>query len=183
MKAFMVSHTKQYTSLSLSILSAVSFFILMAFPALGHAQATGESLYKTNCAACHTITSKKLVGPGMEGISQKRSREWLYKWIQNSQELIASGDKDAIAVFEEYNKVVMPAQALTNEEIDLILEYIENPPASATAANAASSSEENIAPKQTPIGLVLGGLVVMLFIIVMLNQVYKSLYQIASNKK
>ncbi len=86
----------------------------------------GEKLFKANCASCHVPTAKKLIGPGLEGITQKRDREWLYKWIKNSTELIKSGDKDAVAIFEEYNKVVMPPQPLTNEQIDKVLYYVEN---------------------------------------------------------
>ena len=33
----------------------------------------------------------------------------LIKWIKNSAELIASGDADAIAIYEEYNQSPMPA--------------------------------------------------------------------------
>ena len=48
---------------------------------------------------------KKLIGPPLEGISEKRSREWLQSWIRDNNALRASGDQDAIAIFEEYNKI------------------------------------------------------------------------------
>jgi len=168
---------------SRSLLKSVAIFLcLFSTSFLANAQNSGEALFKANCAACHAVTSKKLVGPGLEGIQNKRSKEWLYKWIQNSQELIASGDKDAIAVFEEYSKIVMPAQAVTNEEIDLMLEYIANPPASVASATSGSSEEAEKVVKETPISVVIIAIVVLLFIIVLLNSVYKSLYQYAASK-
>lgn len=85
----------------------------------------GEKLFKANCAACHTVSSKKLVGPGLEGVNDKYEEDWLIKWIKDSQALIKAGDADAVKVFEENNKVVMPPQPLSDEEIKAVLAYIK----------------------------------------------------------
>jgi mono/diheme cytochrome c family protein len=85
----------------------------------------GEALFKANCAACHKLY-KKATGPALFQVSQKYDREWLYKWIINSQGLISSGDAQAIAIFEEYNKSVMTAfPALSTTDIDNILAYTD----------------------------------------------------------
>ena len=89
-------------------------------------QKSGEELYTMNCAACHRTDEGKLVGPGLKGINEKRSQEWLLKWIKNSQELIASGDQDAVAVFEEFNKLQMINYTMFSDaEIVSILEYVD----------------------------------------------------------
>ena len=84
----------------------------------------GESLFSSNCASCHYLgpESKKLVGPGLnDHIFEEYTTEWLYSWIKNSSELIKSGDKQAISVFEQYNKSVMTAfPYFTNDDIDNI---------------------------------------------------------------
>ena len=82
--------------------------------------AKGKDLFKANCAACHKLDGK-LVGPPLGGITEKKSAEWLHKWIKNSKALIDAGDKDAIAIFEEYNKVPMLAYdgILSDGDIDL----------------------------------------------------------------
>ncbi len=86
-------------------------------------QTEGAKLFKGKCASCHKLKGK-LVGPQLGKIGDRRSVEWLQKWIKNSGELIASGDKDAIKVFEENNKIPMPPFAdLTNEQIDQIVYY------------------------------------------------------------
>lgn len=90
----------------------------------------GEKLFKTTCTACHKLTSDRLVGPGLAGVTEKRSKEWLMSFIKNSQEMITNGDKDAIAIFEEYNKVPMPAHSFTDEELAAIVDYMANPEAS-----------------------------------------------------
>ena len=73
---------------------------------------------------------KKLIGPGLNAeILEKYSREWLYDWIRNSSELIESGDKQAVAIYEEFNKAVMTAfPQFSNEDIDNILAYIGTRP-------------------------------------------------------
>ncbi|MCB0401475.1 MAG: c-type cytochrome [Flavobacteriales bacterium] len=94
----------------------------------------GKKLFKANCAACHSVGANKVVGPGLQGVTEKRSAEWLHSWIKNSGEMIASGDGDAVAIFEEYGKVIMPPQPVDDAQIDAILEYINNPNDGETAA-------------------------------------------------
>ena len=92
----------------------------------------GEGLFSSNCASCHYLgpEDKKLIGPGLnDHILEEHSIEWLYSWIKNSSELIASGDEKAIAIFEEYNKTQMTAfPQLSNEDIDNLLAYIQEGP-------------------------------------------------------
>ncbi len=87
----------------------------------------GKKLFKANCAACHNIGTSVVVGPGLQGINDKHDKEWLYKWITNSAELIASGDGAANEIYNEFKKVPMPAQPVSNEDIDNILAYIADP--------------------------------------------------------
>ena len=88
----------------------------------------GEQIFKTNCISCHTIGGGRLIGPDLEGITKKRKADWLKKWINSSSDFIASGDADAIAIFEEYNKVAMTSFYFEDEDMDALLAYLENPP-------------------------------------------------------
>lgn len=111
-----------------SVLIKVALFCLsFLFLQINSYSQDGKKLFKANCAACHSVGSNKVVGPGLQGINEKREKEWLHKWIKNSGELIASGDADAKGIFEEYNKVPMPPQPVDDAQIDAILEYIANP--------------------------------------------------------
>jgi len=103
--------------------------------------ANGEKLFKTNCAACHKL-DKKLVGPALQGISEKRDQDWLIKWIKDSPALIASGDKLAIQVFEEHNKVPMtPNPHLSDQDIIDILAYTDGKPAATDVAQVTKTDE------------------------------------------
>ena len=92
----------------------------------------GASLFKANCTSCHYLgpEEKKLIGPGLsDEIFEEYTQEWLYSWIRNSSEMIESGDKQAIAIYEEYNKSVMTAfPYFSDSDIDNILAYIKEGP-------------------------------------------------------
>jgi len=92
---------------------------------IGIAEEIGEQLFKSACAVCHTIGSGRLVGPDLIGIHDKRPEQWLQKFVKSSQTVINSGDTDAIALFEEYNKLPMPDPPITDDQIREVLSYIK----------------------------------------------------------
>ena len=136
----------------------VMWLLMMFFPIYLFGQdagdpAKGKDLFKGNCAACHKLEGK-LVGPPLGGITEKKSAEWLHKWIKNSQALIAAGDKDAIAIFEEYNKVPMIAYEtiLSDQDINDVLAYVADPAkaeAAAAPATPAGDATADAAPAAT----------------------------------
>ncbi len=86
----------------------------------------GKALFTAKCAACHTVTTTRLVGPGLAGINEKRTQKWLLSWIKDSQAFIKTGDKDANAIFEEYSKIAMiPFTDMSDAEIIAILDYVK----------------------------------------------------------
>jgi mono/diheme cytochrome c family protein len=86
----------------------------------------GKKVFNTVCSACHTVGQGVRVGPDLAGVTKRRSREWLHSFITNSTQFIATGDKDAKAIFEKFKKFPMPPQALSAAKIDSILAYIES---------------------------------------------------------
>ena len=109
----------------------------------------GEALYKANCASCHKTTSKRLVGPGLEGINEKRSEEWLINWIKDPMKMVNAGDKEAVAIFEEYNQIPMTAFGfLSDAEIKAILSVI---PGKAGAEGGADGAVAAVEEPEVPI--------------------------------
>ena len=95
------------------------------FRQLDERQIKGKKLFKANCAACHKL-DKKLIGPPLKGITNKREREWLHAFIKDNQALRAHGDSLAIQVYEAYNKMPMLTYPnLSEEDIDNILAYLK----------------------------------------------------------
>jgi len=105
-------------------LAFILFSIFTSFAQEADVQA-GKKLFNANCASCHKL-NKKAVGPALKGVSAKYDREWLYSWIKNSSAMIKDGDPQAVAVWEEYNKVAMNAfPMLSNADIDNIIAYTD----------------------------------------------------------
>ncbi len=104
-----------------------------------NAQDLGAKLFTKNCTACHTIGGGRLVGPDLSNLHNKQTEEWIINFVQSSQTVIKSGDSAAVAIFNEYNKVIMPDQPLKANEITEIIKYI--------AANSPDSNQPN---KKTP---------------------------------
>ena len=104
----------------------------------------GAELFEKNCTACHSIGRGKIVGSDLKGINERYDRVWLGKFIKNSYELIASGDKDANKIFEEYNKMLMPPQPVSDEEIDDVLAYIAKESQSIDAQEEARKMVEEM---------------------------------------
>ena len=106
------------------------------------AQESGEDIYQSTCAVCNSIGGGRLVGPDLAGVNDRRSEDWLLKYIKSPQALVKSGDKTAIALFEEY-KLVMPDNALSEGQIKSVLAHIKE-----TGGSPAAGSEAAAPPAQ-----------------------------------
>lgn len=105
----------------------VSLLVLIASTVNANPPETeGKNIFMSRCAACHTI-NKMLTGPPLAGIDERRSIDWIIRFIQSSQSMIKSGDPDAVALFEKFNKIPMPNHPdLTPDNIKSVLAYIKS---------------------------------------------------------
>ena len=110
--------------------------------------AAGKKLYQVHCASCHKL-DKKLIGPALGDVADRRSMEWLKAWIKDNAALRASGDQDAIDIFNEYNGMPMTAfPQLSDEDIEAIIAYTS---VGDVQPVAAAAGEEVIAQPRHPI--------------------------------
>ncbi len=87
--------------------------------------AKGKNLFTQNCTSCHQIKVDG-IGPRLSGITTIISPDWVKKIIQNSQDVIASGDERASQLFIKYKKAIMPSFShLEEPEIDAIVDYLK----------------------------------------------------------
>ena len=143
----------------------------------------GEKLYKANCTACHQIDNK-LIGPALRGVSDKYSEEWLIKWIKNSAEMIAAGDPDAIAIWEEYNKSPMTAfPYFSDDDVKNILAYIEQAPEKqAVLATTSVDGGAIVVEDQTSDYVILTIAIVLLLFIIGLWKIKNTLKEVAGEE-
>lgn len=139
------------SSIRKTFTAVTAAFVFLTFFLIGStvlAQApNGEKLFKDNCTQCHSAGENKVIGPGLKGIHDRRDEAWLLKWTKNSQTLIKAGDEYAVKIFNDYGKVVMPAQNLNDDEIKAVFAYIKAegakaPPVAASVAAATEAKAE-----------------------------------------
>ena len=85
---------------------------------------TGAAAFKQKCTACH-MSDRKLIGPAMKGIYERRNPAWVMNMILNPTEMLQK-DPTAISLLKEYNNVMMLNQNLTEDETRAIAEYFRS---------------------------------------------------------
>jgi cytochrome c2 len=100
----------------------------------------GKTLFKSDCASCHNPKIAQ-TGPALMGVTNrwqqagsyqgKTGKQWLYIWIRNWNNAVASGYPYAVHM-EHYSETSMNVfNSLSDDDITDILRYIESPDANA----------------------------------------------------
>lgn len=116
-------------------------------------QKKGMELFNSTafCFTCHSIGRGKVIGPDLANVHERRTAEWLVKFIKSSQAMVNSGDPEAVKIFNEFNKIPMPdPPGATEADILSIIDFIkvasatpgQAPAASAAATPAAEGNAE-----------------------------------------
>jgi len=83
-------------------------------PEKSYAEATplkidqGEYLFGSRCSACHTLGQGDKVGPDLLGVTARRDRTWLTRYLLEPDKMLAEGDPIAAALFEKYRMCGCP---------------------------------------------------------------------------
>jgi len=81
--------------------------------------------FNKRCTACHTYGKGIKVGPDLKGVTERRKRDWLIKFIHASSVVIKSGDRTATDLFAQFKQQRMPDWTdLSEKQINDILDYV-----------------------------------------------------------
>lgn len=84
----------------------------------------GKSVWQNRgCASCHAI-GKVMAGPDLANVTGRRSKDWLSRWLKDTAGMLGS-DSTAQALLAEWKGMKMPAQKLTDQDVDAVLAYID----------------------------------------------------------
>ena len=85
----------------------------------------GQYLFGRDCVACHTIGGGDKIGPDLLGVTRARDRQWLERMIQTPEQLFKAKDPVALALLKRYKNVRMPNVSVTNDELKLLVDYLD----------------------------------------------------------
>ena len=88
----------------------------------------GENLFRTRCSACHLLGPEDGLsrqGPNLLGVTARRERAWLARWLAEPDAMLAEGDPIAVELFQAYRNLPMPNMRLNEVEVAALIEYME----------------------------------------------------------
>ena len=112
----------------------------------------GAFTWMRRCAACHTIGGGGTHAPDLLGVTDRRDRGWLARFITAPNEMRADGDSAALALRAKY-QVQMPNLLLTEDEVQAVIRYVAEQgraPGRAVTATPASPSPRQVEPSVGP---------------------------------
>ncbi len=113
-----------FKQFSRSVLLIAGFALLASSARADGDAAKGEALFKAKCTACHSITTR-MTGPALGPImTSETDDKWLYKWVQNNQDLIDSHDKKAVDIYNQYKTSMTVFTELSDGDVANIITYV-----------------------------------------------------------
>ena len=84
----------------------------------------GEELFRTRCAACHTIGAGASLGPDLAGVTERRDRRWLTRWLLDPEQMLAAKDPLALELLANNRQLAMPSTGLTEQQVAELISYL-----------------------------------------------------------
>ena len=113
----------------------------------------GAFTYARRCGACHTIGGGGTHAPDLLGVTDRRDRAWLTRFIAAPNEMRAAGDSTALALRAKY-QVQMPNLLLTDDEVQAVIGYVaeqSRAPARASPAGAPAAAPRDVDARVGPV--------------------------------
>jgi protein SCO1 len=97
----------------------------------------GQALFVKTCGGCHTVGRGDRTGPDLRGVTTRRSRDWLTRYIMEPEKMRAKQDPVAMSLAAKYPAVRMPNLGLSELDTGDVIAYID---AMTYAANARKTT-------------------------------------------
>lgn len=96
----------------------------------------GKKIFKAktagNCKKCHKLNEKKKVGPGLKGMFDRYSEDWLRRWLKDPQGTWKANGSETQKMKKWLNKenkkttlMKLPKGGLTDKQIDHLFDFLK----------------------------------------------------------
>ena len=103
----------------------------------------GQAMYKKICAPCHTIGVGDKVGPDLRGVTERRERAWLVRYLRNPPAMLAMNDPVARELAAKFDPVRMPNLRLSEQDADDLISFLHQENAKLVEAPAPARPHEH----------------------------------------
>jgi protein SCO1 len=86
----------------------------------------GQYMFQSRCSACHTMGGGEKIGPDLAGVTTRRERSWVARYLTAPDKMRAEGDPIALELSKKYKTARMPDQKMGGADLLAILSYLEN---------------------------------------------------------
>jgi mono/diheme cytochrome c family protein len=121
------SSQRRGTAWQVWALVAVAASLAAVFAVLGSgaraADEDGKAIFDQLCSGCHTIGGGTLVGPDLQGLADRRERDWIERFIREPDAVIASGDPIAKQLLDEYG-APMPNLGVSDAQLSALVAFL-----------------------------------------------------------
>lgn len=83
-----------------------------------------EDIYRYRCLSCHSLGKDDGIGPGLHGVTERRDRKWLARWIKEPDLMLKEEDPIAVDLLSRYDKVLMPNLRLTDADVEALINFL-----------------------------------------------------------
>jgi len=90
-------------------------------------RSSGDFLFRTRCTSCHTIGGGDRLGPDLSGVLERRSAEWLTRWLKEPDKMTAEKDPIVEEMKGRYRNLPMPNLGLNDADAQALLAYFAHP--------------------------------------------------------
>jgi cytochrome c2 len=112
----------------------------------------GKKIFTTRCTSCHNVNAQ-VVGPALANVDQRRSVDWIVTFVHSPKTMIQKNDKDAVALYNQFNQVVMPDHSdLSSDDIKNVIAYIKSETKAGTT-EAPFSKPGKLVPNYHPLSI------------------------------
>lgn len=123
------SSFKYYFNNRIRKFTLLGVFLVVNFLIVGvstpvEAASTGEGIFQQMCASCHTVGGGVKVGPDLQGVNDKRDKEWLLSYVREAANVKAKKDPIAVELAKNW-KTAMPNTGISEEEATAVITYLE----------------------------------------------------------
>ena len=114
----------------------------------------GKTIFTTRCTSCHNVNAQ-IVGPALANVEQRHTVDWIVNFVHSPKTLIQKNDKQAVALYNQFNQIVMPDHSdLSSDDIKDILAYVKSETKNTATTEAPFVKPGTYAPNYHPLSII-----------------------------